>query len=267
MALYEQLCRETGPLLLVTGAGVSVASGLPVFRGSEPNAVWNQRIIERGTLKYFWEDPAESWSWYLDRFDALLGRKPNPAHHAIAALEAWQTTRGGDFLLVTQNVDALHETAGSRSYVEVHGRTDRVRCAARECELAAPRGSLARDEAMLKAFRQERTEANLPRCPSCGELLRPHVLWFDERYDGHVDFQIARVLRAAKRARTILFAGTSFSVGVTAMIVETGLRRGAKLFSIDPSGRIPHQRVHVIAEPAEEALPTLVSRLPKPVQR
>lgn len=260
--LAEQLERETGPILVLTGAGVSVASGLPVFRGSDPDAVWNERVIERGTLRYFWEESVESWKWYLGRFDVLLGAKPNPAHGALAELERWQTERGGEFLLVTQNVDGLHGAAGSKAIVEVHGRADRVRCAsAKKCENAAPRGSLLREPKQFGRFREEPTEENIPCCPECGELLRPHILWFDERYDGHVDFQIARVYRAAKTARTVLFVGTSFAVGVTESVLATAVQRGARVFSLDPSGRSPHRRVELIVESAEVALPELMSRL------
>lgn len=218
--------------------------------------------MERGTLRYFWGEPAESWRWYLERFDVLLGAKPNPAHRAIAELERWQTKRGGEFLLVTQNIDRLHHAAGSKAVVEVHGRADRVRCAtARKCEYAAPRGSLPRESTQFERFRQEPIEANIPCCPSCGELLRPHILWFDERYDGHVDFHIDKALRAAKRARTVIFVGTSFSVGVTDSVLGTALQRGARVLSVDPSGRSPHRRAELIVEPSETALPALMQSL------
>ncbi|MEM9069155.1 MAG: Sir2 family NAD-dependent protein deacetylase [Myxococcota bacterium] len=246
------------PLLVVTGAGVSAASGIPLFRGTDPDAVWNQNVLERGTFRYFRDDPAASWSWYLGRFESLRDASPNPAHHALAAMEdAWHA----DFLLVTQNVDGLHREAGSRALVEVHGRADRVRCANDGCENAAPRGSLPRDEGLFARFREDPSVANLPCCPRCGDFLRPHVLWFDERYDEHRDYAIDTVLRAAKKARAVLFAGTSFSVGVTAMVLETALRRGAEVLSVDPSGRSPHPRVRVIASPAEEAFPAMVQPL------
>lgn len=261
--LQDHLLRPPGPLLVVTGAGVSVASGLPVFRGTDPNAVWNREVTERGTLRYFWEQPSPSWSWYHSRFKQVLDAQPNAAHRALVELERWQNARGAKFLLVTQNIDRLHHKAGTEALIEVHGRADKVRCAAdaKGCPNAAPKGLLPRVDADFKAFDRDPDEKNIPRCPLCGELLRPHVLWFDERYDGHRDYEIAGALRAAKGAQTMLFVGTSFSVGVTDMILETGLHRGAELFSIDPSGRSPHRRVHVISEAAEEYLPGLVRGL------
>ncbi len=259
--LAEHLAKEAGPLLVVTGAGVSIASGLPVFRGTAPGAVWNRRVITRGTLRYFWQETTESWQWYLSRFDAIDAVSPTPAHHALAALERWQRARHGDYLLVTQNIDGLHQAAGSTAIIRVHGTAKRLRCASARCENAAPRGSVKRTEEQFARFRKSPTLEHVPRCPECGELLRPHILWFDERYDGHADYRIDEVLRMAKRARTILFAGTSFSVGMTASVLRTGLQRGAALYTIDPSGRSPHPNVQIIQQGAEMALPALVEAL------
>ena len=256
-------CAVTPPpsLLVVTGAGVSLASGIPTFRGSDPGAVWAHDVTELGTNNYFERDPVGSWRWYLGRFARLGDTRPNPAHHALAALERWQVARGGDFLLVTQNVDTLHDDAGSQALVHVHGRADRVRCARVGCEHGAPQGSLPRDDAATQAFLRDPSLATVPSCPTCHSLLRQHVLWFDEYYLEHRDYQIDRVLRAAKHADVVLFAGTLFAVGITEMILQRGLSRGAAIFSIDPTGSPPHPRVRAIAAPAEQALPALCQAL------
>jgi len=249
------------PILFVTGAGVSLASGLPTFRGADEGAVWANDVMDKGTFSFFLSDPAESWRWYLERFGRLTDAKPNACHHALAALERWYVDQGGDFLLVTQNVDGLHEEAGSQHLVAVHGRADRVRCAVDGCEYGAPRGSLARSDESFEQFRASGDADDLPVCAACGALLRPHVLWFDERYDRHADYQIDRVLKMAKRATLVVFAGTSFSVGVTEMILQRALHRSAPIFSVDPSGRSPHRRVAVVAQPAETAFVELASKL------
>jgi NAD-dependent deacetylase len=246
-----------GPLLVVTGAGVSLASGIPTFRGSDPDAVWANDVMELGTVEYFRRDPVGSWRWYLARFERALAARPNPAHHALAALERWQRARGGQFLLVTQNVDTLHDQAGSEALVHIHGRADRFRCTGHGCDHAAPRGSIARTDALIAGFLADPQGATVPRCPACDALLRQHVLWFDEYYTGHRDYQIDRVLRVAKDARTVMFVGTSFAVGVTDMILERALSRGAAIFSIDPAARAPHHRVQQVAAPAEQILPDL----------
>ena len=248
-------------LLVVTGAGVSYASGIPTFRGSDPDAIWSKDVTELGTNEYFQEDPAGSWRWYLARFERALDAQPNDGHRALAALERWQVGRGGDFLLVTQNVDLLHERAGSQALVKVHGSVDRVRCSRLTCTLGAPRGSIARAEVDVSRFLADPVDANVPRCPACRARLRQHVLWFDELYTGHVDYQFERVRAAARRAALVLFVGTSFSVGITDLVLNAATDRDVPVYSIDPGGLQPDRRVRVVREPAELALPALVATL------
>ena len=252
-----------GGLLVVTGAGISVASGIPSFRGSDAGAVWKHDVVELATRGYFERDPVGSWSWYLERFDGARDARPNPAHRALAALERWQIARGGLFLLVTQNVDTLHEQAGSRRLVKVHGSADRVRCTRRGCVHGAPRGSLARDSVDLDAFRRAPESANLPRCPACRGLLRQHVLWFDEHYQEHEDYGIEQVLTAAADAGVMLFAGTSFSVGITDLLLSVAQQTGATALSIDPSPPPTCPAgLRLLRAPAEELLPATIARLP-----
>ncbi len=245
----------------MTGAGVSVASGIPTFRGTDPGAVWKRDVTELGTYRYFREDPVGSWSWYLSRFDKVLGARPNAAHHALAALERWQKARGGRFLLITQNIDTLHEDAGSREMIKVHGTADRVRCARVGCSLGAPGGSLRRAEIDLAAFLEAPSRENLPRCPECGNYLRQHVLWFDEYYGDHGDYQYERVRSALEEASLLLFIGTSFSVGVTEMALQAGFRWQAPMFSIDPSATITMRGLQALEAPAETLLPEVCRRL------
>ena len=141
-------------LAVVTGAGISLASGIPTFRGTDPDAVWKRDVTELGTNRYFQEDPVGSWQWYTSRFDQVLDKSPNPAHHALVAIEQWHCARGGEFVLVTQNVDTLHEKAGARALIKVHGSADRVRCSAYGCEHAAPKGSLMRADVTRVVLRQ-----------------------------------------------------------------------------------------------------------------
>ncbi len=154
-----------GFVLVVTGAGISLASGIPTFRGTDPDAVWKRDVTELGTLQYFTEDPVGSWRWYMSRFDKVLTASPNPAHDALVELERWQLARGGRFLVVTQNVDGLHRAAGARELVEVHGAADQVRCSVDGCRHGSPRGTLPRPDLDLEAFSADPTEDQLPRCP------------------------------------------------------------------------------------------------------
>jgi NAD-dependent deacetylase len=257
------VAAERELVLVVTGAGISLASGIPTFRGLDPHAVWARDVTELGTKAYFKRDPVGSWQFYLARFDAARNAKPNPGHDALVALERWQLERGGRYLLVTQNVDTLHRVAGSRELVEVHGAADRVRCSQHGCSFGAPRGSIPRAhiQAELDAFRAAPSDATVPRCAACGARLRQHVLWFDEMYTGHTDYQFERVQAAARDAAVVVFIGTSFAVGVTELVLDGAERRRRPTFSIDPGGLQPRPSVHVIAAAAEQALPRLVERL------
>ena len=260
--LSRDLSALDGFLLVVTGAGISLASGIPTFRGTDPGAVWKHDVLEMATDHYFRRHPVESWRWYCSRFDRVSEARPNPAHASLADLERWHGARGGEFLLVTQNTDTLHRKAGSARLVEVHGRSDRVRCSSHGCRLGAPRGSLPRPADALQRFLASPSDDLLPRCPECEGILRPHVLWFDEYYQDHDDYQWERVQTAAETAQLVLFVGTSFSVGVTELVLQASAYREVPIYAIDPGAHdAPYSFVRLIREPAEVLLPALVREL------
>jgi NAD-dependent deacetylase len=251
-------------LLVVTGAGISHASGIPTFRGNDPDAVWKRSDVEMATFDYFRRDPVGQWRWYLKRFASIDGARPNPAHRALVDLERWQIQRGGDFLLVTQNIDCLHEDAGSERLIKVHGSSDRVRCVARGCANAAPSGSLERRRIDIARFADDPSLETLPRCPDCGEWLRAHVLFFDEYYGEHDDYRFDAVQAAASSCALALFVGTSFAVGVTDLVLRAAWARRKSVVSIDPAGRPAGPEfagVLQIQEPAEAVLPRLCRQL------
>ena len=255
-----------GHLVVVTGAGISLASGIPTFRGSDSGAVWKADVTELGTYRFFRQDPVESWRWYLSRFDVVFGKQPNAAHRALVALERWQLARRGRFTLVTQNIDTLHEDAGAEELVKVHGTADRVRCARVGCEHGAPSGSLPRTDFDVAAFRAEPSPESLPRCPVCGDFLRQHVLWFDEFYGEHDDYQWNRVQTTAMTMGLLVFVGTSFSVGVTDLFTRHALGIGIPVLSIDPGGTPPpYPGIEVLEAKAEELLPAVCDRLEIPL--
>jgi NAD-dependent deacetylase len=259
--LAGRLATLDGPLLVLTGAGVSAASGIPTFRGTDPNAIWARDVMERATFGYFRRDPAGSWSWYLQRFAATTGARPNPAHTALVALENWQLARGGGFLLVTQNIDTLHEQAGSRDPIKVHGSADRARCAREgRCRNASRTVPLA--DLDFRAFLVNPHAGAVPRCDACGGPMRPHVLWFDELYTSHHDYRWPDVQAACARVRAVLAIGTSFSVGVTDFVRTAVAANRGVLFVVDPGARqaaVPG--AVVIPEPAETLLPSVCELL------
>lgn len=249
---------RSGLIVAVTGAGVSAGSGLPTFR-SGPDAIWRRDDVETGTEIFFRERPVEHWRWYLERFRGILDARPNPAHHALAALERWQAERGGRFLLVTQNIDTLHERAGSEALVKVHGTADRFRCSREGCRLGAPVGSIPRAEVDVAPFEEDPSLDTVPRCPECSALLRAHALFFDEYYDGHADYGFERVRRAFEEMALALFAGTSFAVGVTELALRSALFQKVPAYSVDPAGESSDHplapTLHLLSAPAEELLP------------
>lgn len=275
--LTERLrAARRGLILVVTGAGVSAPSGLATFRGSEPDAIWNESDVELATEALFRRDPARHWRWYVERFAGILEARPNPAHRALAALETWQTERGGELLVVTQNIDTLHEDAGQNRLIKVHGTADRLRCSRRGCELGAPFGSLPIGDADLDPLAEavgsgaddDALRPLLPRCPVCQALLRPHALFFDETYDSHADYRWDEVRQALDRTHLTLFVGTSFSVGVTDLAVRSALFGRTPALSIDPAGgeRDDTPGVRCLAALAEELLPAACERLELPLE-
>ena len=260
--LSDALAAERGLILVLTGAGISLASGIPTFRGTDEGAVWTRDVTEMGTYRFFRRDPVSSWQWYRQRFRTALGAKPNAAHFALAELERWQRDRSGEFLLVTQNIDTLHEQAGAARFVKVHGSADRARCSSPRC----PSGStetVAVADLDFWAFEQEPRLDALPRCARCQSLMRPHVLWFDEMYTGHVDHRWPAVTNACERMGLVLAVGTSFSVGVTELVGLAANQRRAPMFIVDPSAAPGPPGLHAVhvREKAEELLPAVVATL------
>jgi NAD-dependent deacetylase len=218
-------------LLVVTGAGISLASGIPTFRGSDPGAVWANDVMDKGTFAYFQRNPAASWQWYRERFLRYKSAKPNGAHTALAELEKHR-----NLLVVTQNVDTLHEQAGTLNLVKVHGSMDKVRCARVGCKYGAPRGTIPLAHVDFSAFDREPVFKNIPRCPSCNKLLRMHVLWFDEYYTDHAGYEYDRIGEfLLDKATEVWFVGTSMSVGITETVRDIAHDRGLPITIVNPA--------------------------------
>jgi NAD-dependent deacetylase len=199
--------RNGGPIVVLTGAGVSAESGLATFRG--PGGLWRGREpAELATPEAFRADPETVWRFYDWRRTQAARAEPNPGHRALAALEGHHD----DFRLVTQNVDGLHERAGSRRVVRLHGTLWRLRCTedGREVEDRTP----------------ELSELP-PRC-ECGALLRPAVVWFGEPLSPEV---LASAEAAARRASLLLVAGTSGLVYPAAAL--PGIARAARAYVVE----------------------------------
>ena len=261
--LLEAALTHEGRIVALTGAGISAASGIPTFRG--PEGYWTtgsevytpQQLATRATFR---RRPEEVWSWYLWRLTVCRDAEPNAAHAAMVRLEQ---ALGDRFLLVTQNVDGLHQRAGSsteRTYA-IHGHLERMRCAA-NCHAALhPVPVELPPKARGTGLTQdERTQLT---CPRCGDWMRPHVLWFDETYDEE-HFRFDSALGAAQDASLVLTVGTSAATNLPTLVVQTAVNAGASLIDVNPDanpfGELAARLPNGVAVdlPAGEALPLLI---------
>lgn len=205
------MLRSARRVTVLTGAGVSAASGVPTFRGT--GGLWKSfRPEELATSEAFARDPALVWEWYDWRRQTIAACRPNRAHEVLAS---W-TDRFAGYVLITQNVDGLHERAGLAP-VRLHGSIWELACW---------------DGCGVSAWRNEDVPLPVrpPRCPECGGLARPGVVWFGEGLDPRV------VARATQSTACDVFitAGTSSIVYPAAGLVHDAHRRGAFTVEINP---------------------------------
>ena len=246
MTALEQvagLLREARCAVALTGAGVSTASGIPDFR-TPGTGVWaSVDPAEVAHIDAFRRDPKHFWSFYADRLGSLSGALPNPAHEALARLEAAGFLQG----LITQNIDRLHRRAGSQVVSEVHGSIERAHCL--ECGVSVTYETL---DLRLAA------SDGVPAC-DCGAPLKPGVVLFGE------DLPARELMRArlwAEQADVMLVAGSSLLVWPVAGLPEITLSRGGALviFNRAPT---PYDESAAVVErgPLEEVLPALADLL------
>jgi NAD-dependent deacetylase len=230
----EALARADRVAVL-TGAGISAESGVPTFRGAD--GIWkNYQATELATPEAFSRDPELVWEFYNWR-RALIGKVTfNAAHKALVTLEA----RVPHFTLITQNVDGLHLLAGSRNVLELHGNLWKVRCT--KCG----RVRLDRSPDM----------GRLPKCPDCGGLLRPHVVWFGESLDSEI---LHDAFEASRQSQLMLVIGTSALVQPAASLGVEARSAGAKVVEInlEPTG-LSGSMDYALHGKAGEIVPLLV---------
>ncbi|MFQ6100108.1 MAG: NAD-dependent deacetylase [Anaerolineae bacterium] len=222
-----------GPVAVLTGAGISAESGVPTFRGE--GGLWrNFRPEQLATPGAFRRDPELVWEWYDWRRGLIGACVPNAAHETLAEMEAALP----GFTLITQNVDGLHQAAGSRNVLELHGNLWRVRCTG--C------GKVSED-------RRAPLPEIPPRCPECAGLLRPDVVWFGESLPQEV---LEAAWAAAARCWLMLVIGTSAVVQPAASLPLVALRNGAHLVEVNPAETPLSAHAHeVLRGPAAELLP------------
>jgi len=229
---------EARKLFVVTGAGISAASGIPTFRGD--NGLWKGfRAEELASPAGFSESPERVWEWYRWRRRICREASPNGAHEALVRLEKSLPS----FLLATQNVDGLHRRAGSESQIELHGCIDQIRCT--RCGFVE-----MLEESWLSP------PSALPCCSQCEALARPHILWFGETYWPGI---IERSAEAAEAADVCLVVGTSGMVWPPIALALQSQRSGARLIDINPNpSQISAEADLWLRAPADEVLSDLL---------
>jgi NAD-dependent deacetylase len=213
-----ELVRTRQPCVALTGAGVSTESGIPDFRS--PTGIWaTVDPREFASLSAFRRDPERVWSFYRLRVRMLTDAEPNAAHRALAELER----RGLLEAVVTQNIDLLHERAGSRDVIEVHGSIRSSSCprCGKRCALAEVLEQLDASEAA-------------PSCPACATVLKPDVVFFEEMLPAEA---IDRAYELARRAALLLVVGSSLEVWPVAELPSITLAGGGDvaIVSVGPT--------------------------------
>jgi NAD-dependent deacetylase len=210
------MIRKSDKVVVLTGAGISAESGIKTFRDN--NGLWEEQAVEDvATPAAFQRDPLMVWRFYKERLAQLQDVKPNPAHFALARLESYCQ----DFVLITQNVDGLHQAAGSKNVWQMHGALDQAVC-------TACCGKFSSSQIDL-------TEP-LPHCPECAGNLRPDIVWF-----GEMPYFLDEIQKALQQADYFLAIGTSGLVYPAAQFMQIAKYCRAKTICVnleDPQNMI-----------------------------
>ena len=231
--------RSSRKVVILTGAGISAESNIPTFRDAQTGLWAAYSPEELATPQAFQRDPKLVWEWYAWRRELVAQAQPNPGHLALAELEQ----RGSAFTLITQNVDGLHQQAGSQNVIELHGNINRTKCFT---------------EGHIVNVWPPTSEVP-PRCPRCGGYLRPDVVWFGETLPAEA---LDAAFKAAAECDLFLTIGTSGVVHPAASLPLVALDNQATVVEINPAPTpLSHQMSYVLPGPAGQILPVLIEAL------
>jgi NAD-dependent deacetylase len=232
-------------ITVLSGAGISAESGVPTFR-DDKNGLWARFDPYQLSSTQGWRDnPERVWGWYLWRHYLVGTVEPNDGHRAVAA---WQD--GAEVTVITQNVDDLHERAGSTAVYHLHGSLFEFRCASCGSPYQEP----------LPEMTEPALEVQPPVCARCGGLIRPDIVWFGEPLP---DEPWQRSVEAIEAADVVVVVGTSAIVYPAAGLPELAMARGIPVIEVNPEPTPLSGSVTLcIREPASRALPGLLQRLP-----
>jgi NAD-dependent deacetylase len=232
--LIEDEVKKFQKIVFVTGAGISQESGIPTFRGED--GLWrNHDAMKLATIDAFYDNPKLVWEWYNERRMNIFQAQPNPGHRAIAELEKY-----ADVVVLTQNIDGLHQKSGSSKVLELHGSIVKIKCSV--CDY--------KEEILTEI-------SNLPPLCKCGNMLRPDVVWFGELLPQDV-WQDA--MNFASKCDLMIIAGTSLVVSPANTLPIYAKQNNATLVEINPENTSMSREMNlVIRNTSAESLPELVS--------
>ena len=244
VAALRQAQADGARLCVFTGAGVSKESGIPTFRDAQTGLWANFKPEDLATREGFLNDPKMVWDWYDFRRNKVWDCTPNPGHTAIAELEQLFDR----FTLITQNIDNLHQQAGSRHVLELHGNIFRTKCLD------------ANHRVSLDLLSEESSTERPPRCPQCNSMARPDVVWFGEMLPEQT---LNQAFADAADCKVMLIVGTSGVVHPAASIPSVAADAGATVIEVNPemSALTPFVTAHFLQGPSGEILARLVSAL------
>jgi NAD-dependent deacetylase len=228
--------RTARYIAILTGAGISAESGIPTFRDAQTGLWKKYRPEDLATPEAFLRNPKIVWEWYGWRSKLVADVQPNPAHYALAEMERLVPRLS----LITQNVDGLHQRAGSQNVIELHGNLFRTKC--------------FDENIIIESW--EQTGEMPPRCPRCGSFLRPDVVWFGEL----LPYEALEAAREAAQKCDVFFSvGTSALVQPAASLPLIALERGAVVVEVNPQETpLTRWASYTFHGPAGEVLPELV---------
>ncbi len=240
---FPQLLIETiqtaQHIAILTGAGISAESGVPTFREAQ-TGLWAQYDPQELATRYaFQQDPRLVWEWYAWRRELVSGAEPNPGHLALAEL----ARHVPQLTLITQNMDGLHQQAGSQDVIELHGNIARIKCFDRDHPVTT----------------WEDTGEVPPRCPECGSYLRPDVVWFGESLPAE---GLHTAVTAAESCDIFFTIGTSAVVEPAASLPISAMRHKIPVVEINPQTTpLTSYCDYALSGPAGEILPALLEAL------
>lgn len=231
--------RRAQSIAVLTGAGISAESGVPTFRDAQSGLWADFKPEDLATPEAFLRNPKMVWDWYAWRRQRVLSVQPNAGHTALVEIGK----RVSRFTLITQNVDGLHQRAGSRDVLELHGNITRVKC--------------FQEDTLVEKW--EEIGDGPPRCARCGSWLRPDVVWFGEMLPPGV---LEAAEDAARSCDVFLNVGTSTLVYPAAELPFTALSAGATVIEINPEETpLTSQASFSLRGTAASVLPALVEAL------